>query len=134
MGGNTGLAPGNPQSTGMGDEGSRDSDHGPRDHSSTGGGSLPFRDEKQETVVVRPYPQVQTHGQPLTLAQHHTLPTGTAVTVTAPPAHLAQAMPLSFPEGLMKYSANRVYKLMQHKLNEDMAIPKSNWTGDMNVA
>ncbi|XP_058846043.1 histone deacetylase complex subunit SAP130-like isoform X5 [Acipenser ruthenus] len=102
IGANTGLAPGNPQSTGMGDEGSRDSDHGPRDHSSTGGGSLPFRDEKQETVVVRPYPQVQTHGQPLTLAQHHTLPTGTAVTVTAPPAHLAQAMPLSFPEGLMK--------------------------------
>ncbi|XP_041125885.1 histone deacetylase complex subunit SAP130-like isoform X3 [Polyodon spathula] len=102
MGGNTGLASGNPQSTGMGDEGSRDSDHGPRDHSSTGGVSLPFRDEKQETVVVRPYPQVQTHGQPLTLAQHHTLPTGTAVTVTAPPAHLAQSMPLPFPEGLMK--------------------------------
>ncbi|MBN3271246.1 SP130 deacetylase, partial [Polyodon spathula] len=102
MGGNTGLASGNPQSTGMGDEGSRDSDHGPRDHSSTGGVALPFRDEKQETVVVRPYPQVQTHGQPLTLAQHHTLPTGTAVTVTAPPAHLAQSMPLPFPEGLMK--------------------------------
>ncbi|XP_033885182.1 histone deacetylase complex subunit SAP130-like isoform X2 [Acipenser ruthenus] len=132
MGGNTGLAPGNPQSTGMGDEGSRDSDHGPRDHSSTGGGSLPLRDEKQETVVVRPYPQVQTHGQPLTLAQHHTLPTGTAVTVTAPPAHLTQAMPLSFPEGLMKFwhtgqelSGTRTlsYDSMTVPVNEDGRLP-----------
>ncbi|XP_033894755.3 histone deacetylase complex subunit SAP130-like isoform X1 [Acipenser ruthenus] len=132
IGANTGLAPGNPQSTGMGDEGSRDSDHGPRDHSSTGGGSLPFRDEKQETVVVRPYPQVQTHGQPLTLAQHHTLPTGTAVTVTAPPAHLAQAMPLSFPEGLMKLwhtgqelSGTRTlsYDSVSVPVNEDGRLP-----------
>ncbi|XP_041119820.1 histone deacetylase complex subunit SAP130-like isoform X2 [Polyodon spathula] len=132
MGANTGLTPGNPQSTGMGDEGSRDSDHGPRDHSSTGGASLPFRDEKQETVVVRPYPQVHTHGQPLTLAQHHTLQTGTAITVTAPPAHLAQAMPLPFPEGLMKLwhtgqelSGTRTlsYDSLSVPVNEDGRLP-----------
>ncbi|XP_041125887.1 histone deacetylase complex subunit SAP130-like isoform X5 [Polyodon spathula] len=127
MGGNTGLASGNPQSTGMGDEGSRDSDHGPRDHSSTGGVSLPFRDEKQETVVVRPYPQVQTHGQPLTLAQHHTLPTGTAVTVTAPPAHLAQSMPLPFPEGLMKGHPSNLHQIMA--ANVQMSIIRSSTPG-----
>ncbi|XP_028650636.1 histone deacetylase complex subunit SAP130a isoform X1 [Erpetoichthys calabaricus] len=92
----------NQTNTGIGEEGPRDSDHSLRDHNPTTGSSLPFRDEKQETVVVRPYPQVQAHGQALTLAPHHSLPSGTSVTVTAPPAHLTQAMSLSFPEGVMK--------------------------------
>uniref|UniRef100_A0A8C9XY94 Sin3A-associated protein a n=1 Tax=Sander lucioperca TaxID=283035 RepID=A0A8C9XY94_SANLU len=44
---------------------SRDADHGHQDHPHAGGGgSLAFRDDKQETMVVRPYPQVQTLGQP----------------------------------------------------------------------
>uniref|UniRef100_A0A4W6DGP6 Sin3A-associated protein a n=1 Tax=Lates calcarifer TaxID=8187 RepID=A0A4W6DGP6_LATCA len=44
---------------------SRDADHGQQDHPPAGGGgTLAFRDDKQETMVVRPYPQMQTHGQP----------------------------------------------------------------------
>uniref|UniRef100_A0A669EZ02 Sin3A-associated protein a n=1 Tax=Oreochromis niloticus TaxID=8128 RepID=A0A669EZ02_ORENI len=45
---------------------SRDGDHGQHDHPPAGGGGTSaFRDEKQETMVVRPYPQVQTQlGQP----------------------------------------------------------------------
>ncbi|XP_067851717.1 histone deacetylase complex subunit SAP130b isoform X3 [Heptranchias perlo] len=80
---------------------SRDLEHLPREHSNPVP-SLPFRDEKQETVVVRPYPQVQTHTQPLTAAQHHVQQPGVPVTLGAPPTHLAQATQLSFPEGLMK--------------------------------
>ncbi|KAI1882883.1 hypothetical protein AGOR_G00239490 [Albula goreensis] len=77
------------------EEGCREGDHGPRDHAPSGGGTMPFRDEKQETVVVRPYPQ------PLTLPQHLIQP-GTPVTVSAPPTHLAQGLPLAFTEGPMK--------------------------------
>lgn len=77
------------------DEPSRESEVPPRDHI-VPGGSLQAREEKQETVVVRPYPQVQM------LTQHHTVQSGAPVTVTAPPAHLAPAVPLSFSEGLMK--------------------------------
>ncbi|XP_073741742.1 histone deacetylase complex subunit SAP130 isoform X12 [Callorhinus ursinus] len=58
--------------------------------------SLQSREEKQEPVVVRPYPQVQM------LSTHHAVASGTPVTVTAPPAHLTPAVPLSFSEGLMK--------------------------------
>uniref|UniRef100_A0A8B9VDU0 Sin3A associated protein 130 n=2 Tax=Anas TaxID=8835 RepID=A0A8B9VDU0_9AVES len=36
------------------------------------------------------------------LAQHHPVPPGAPVTVTAPPAHLSPAVPLSFSDGLMK--------------------------------
>uniref|UniRef100_A0A673CSV5 Histone deacetylase complex subunit SAP130 C-terminal domain-containing protein n=1 Tax=Sphaeramia orbicularis TaxID=375764 RepID=A0A673CSV5_9TELE len=44
---------------------SRDAEHGQQDHPPAGtGANLAFRDDKQETMVVRPYPQVQTHGQP----------------------------------------------------------------------
>uniref|UniRef100_A0A4W3IT92 Sin3A-associated protein a n=1 Tax=Callorhinchus milii TaxID=7868 RepID=A0A4W3IT92_CALMI len=41
------------------EETSRDSEHTSREHTNPMS-SLPFRDEKQETVVVRPYPQIQT--------------------------------------------------------------------------
>ncbi|KAJ8389611.1 hypothetical protein AAFF_G00118480 [Aldrovandia affinis] len=97
----TTMVPGSQSNMAGSEEGCRDSDHGPRDHPPAGGGTLPFRDEKQETVVVRPYPQVQGHGQPLTLPQHLIQP-GTPVTVSAPPAHLTQGLPLAFTEGPMK--------------------------------
>ncbi|XP_053166046.1 histone deacetylase complex subunit SAP130 isoform X4 [Hemicordylus capensis] len=92
-GGSTGLI--NPTSTVVSDEPNRESDVSPRDHV-VPGGSLQSREEKQETVVVRPYPQVQM------LTQHHPVQSGVPVTVATPPAHLAPAVPLSFPEGLMK--------------------------------
>lgn len=57
--------------------------------------SLPPREEKQEPVVVRPYPQVQM------LPAHHAVPSATPVAVTAPPAHLTPAVPL-FSDGIMK--------------------------------
>ncbi|XP_068548133.1 histone deacetylase complex subunit SAP130 isoform X4 [Anas acuta] len=78
-----------------GDEPGRDAEAAPREHLGAGA-PLPAREEKQEPVVVRPYPQVQM------LAQHHPVPPGAPVTVTAPPAHLSPAVPLSFSDGLMK--------------------------------
>nr|XP_033814255.1 histone deacetylase complex subunit SAP130 isoform X2 [Geotrypetes seraphini]XP_033814256.1 histone deacetylase complex subunit SAP130 isoform X2 [Geotrypetes seraphini] len=78
-----------------GDEACRESEVNAREHLGLGP-SLQCRDEKQEPVVVRPYPQAQM------LAPHHTVQPGAPVTVTTQPTHLAQAMPLSFPEGLMK--------------------------------
>uniref|UniRef100_A0A8C5AID4 Sin3A-associated protein a n=1 Tax=Gadus morhua TaxID=8049 RepID=A0A8C5AID4_GADMO len=64
----------------------RDGDHAPQDHPPGGGGaSLAFRDDKQETVVVRPYPQP-----------------GTPVTVSAAPVHLPQGQPPSLSEGPVK--------------------------------
>uniref|UniRef100_A0A4W3JAW0 Sin3A-associated protein a n=1 Tax=Callorhinchus milii TaxID=7868 RepID=A0A4W3JAW0_CALMI len=51
---------------------SRDSEHTSREHTNPMS-SLPFRDEKQETVVVRPYPQIQAHTQPLTAIQLNVL-------------------------------------------------------------
>ncbi|XP_063264317.1 histone deacetylase complex subunit SAP130 isoform X1 [Prinia subflava] len=77
------------------DEPSRESEGAPREHMGPSG-SLQPREEKQEPVVVRPYPQVQM------LAQHHPVQSGAPVTVTAPPAHLTPAVPLSFSDGLMK--------------------------------
>ncbi|NXX92906.1 SP130 deacetylase, partial [Centropus bengalensis] len=77
------------------DESSRDSDVAPREHIGPGSSMQP-REEKQEPVVVRPYPQVQM------LTPHHPVQSGAPVTVTAPPAHLTPAVPLSFSDGLMK--------------------------------
>lgn len=91
--------------TGGSEESCREADHGPREHPPSGAGSLPFRDDKQETVVVRPYPQVQAHGQPLTVPQHLPIQPGTPVTVSAPPTHITQALPLAFAEGPMKVLA-----------------------------
>ncbi|XP_054242083.1 histone deacetylase complex subunit SAP130 isoform X3 [Indicator indicator] len=81
--------------TTVGDESSRDSEVAPREHIGPGASVQP-REEKQEPVVVRPYPQVQM------LTQHHPVQSGAPVTVTAPPAHLTPAVPLSFSDGLMK--------------------------------
>lgn len=84
-------------------ESSRDADHGPQDHStSAGGGTLAFRDDKQETVVVRPYPQVQTHGQPQAPPQAVPIQPGTSVSVPAPAVHLPQGQPAALTEGQMK--------------------------------
>ncbi|KAL7990736.1 hypothetical protein Chor_014166 [Crotalus horridus] len=71
----------NPATT-VSDESNRELEVTPRDHV-VPAGSLQSREEKQETVVVRPYPQVQM------LTQHHTVPSGVPVTVAAPPTHLA---------------------------------------------
>ncbi|XP_048845463.1 LOW QUALITY PROTEIN: histone deacetylase complex subunit SAP130-like [Brienomyrus brachyistius] len=101
-GGSSTMVPGSQSNQGGSEESCRDADHGPREHPPSGAGSLPFRDEKQETVVVRPYPQVQTHGQPLTVPQHLPIQPGTPVTVSAPPTHITQALPLAFAEGPMK--------------------------------
>ncbi|NWT71885.1 SP130 deacetylase, partial [Prunella fulvescens] len=77
------------------DESSREPEVAPREHMGPSGSIQP-REEKQEPVVVRPYPQVQM------LTQHHPVQSGAPVTVTAPPAHLTPAVPLSFSDGLMK--------------------------------
>ncbi|XP_041862784.1 histone deacetylase complex subunit SAP130a [Melanotaenia boesemani] len=75
--------PSNPPAGGEGD-GNREADHGQQDHPPAGGGgTLAFRDEKQETMVVRPYPQVQTHGGPQAAPQTVSIQPGTPVTVPA---------------------------------------------------
>ncbi|XP_036409972.1 histone deacetylase complex subunit SAP130-like [Megalops cyprinoides] len=96
----TTMVPGSQSNIAGSEDACRDADHGPRDHPPSGAGTMPFRDEKQETVVVRPYPQA--HGQPLTLPQHLPIQPGTPVTVSAPPTHLPQGLPLAFTEGPMK--------------------------------
>uniref|UniRef100_H3BBW3 Sin3A associated protein 130 n=1 Tax=Latimeria chalumnae TaxID=7897 RepID=H3BBW3_LATCH len=98
---NTGTVSGNPATTVASEESIRESDHTPREHVSSGV-PMPFREEKQEPVMVRPYPQVPP--QTLTLPQHHSVQPVTSVTVSAPPAHLTQTVQLPFPEGIMKPS------------------------------
>ncbi|KAM6921346.1 histone deacetylase complex subunit SAP130a [Xenentodon cancila] len=84
-------------------DGSRDADHSQQDHAPAGGGgTLAFRDDKQETMVVRPYPQVQTHGQPQAAPQTVSIQPGTSVTVPAPSVHLPQGQPAVLTEGQMK--------------------------------
>lgn len=83
------------------DESVRDPEVAPREQHLGPGAPAPPREEKQEPVVVRPYPQVQM------LAPHHPVPPGAPVTVAAPPAHLAPAVPLSFSDGLMKVRRGR---------------------------
>lgn len=82
---------------------SRDADHGQQDHPPAGGGgTLVFRDDKQETMVVRPYPQVQTHGQPQAAPQAVPIQPGTPVTVPTPSVHLPQGQPAVLTDGQMK--------------------------------
>uniref|UniRef100_A0A8C7LJE9 Sin3A associated protein 130 n=1 Tax=Oncorhynchus kisutch TaxID=8019 RepID=A0A8C7LJE9_ONCKI len=92
--------------TGGTDDSSRDPhpDHSPYDRPSGGGGAPGFRDDKQETVVVRPYPQVHgpSQGHHPTLPQHLPLQQGMPVTVSAPPPHIPQGLPLAFTEGPIK--------------------------------
>uniref|UniRef100_A0A8D2LGJ8 Sin3A associated protein 130 n=1 Tax=Varanus komodoensis TaxID=61221 RepID=A0A8D2LGJ8_VARKO len=115
--GSTGLI--NPTTTGK-EAAFRELEATSRDHVAPGG-SLQSREEKQETVVVRPYPQVQM------LTQHHTVPSGVPVTVAAPPAHLAPAVPLSFSEGLMKGHPSNVHHIMA--TNVQMSIIRSSAPG-----
>lgn len=84
-------------------EGARDADHAQQDHPpSTGGATLAFRDDKQETMVVRPYPQIQAHGQPQAAPQTVSIQPGPPVTVPAPTVHLPQGQPAVLTEGQMK--------------------------------
>lgn len=53
-------------------------------------------------MVVRPYPQVQAHGQPQAIPQAIPIQAGTPVTVAAPPVHLPQGQPAVLTEGQMK--------------------------------
>ncbi|XP_072295219.1 histone deacetylase complex subunit SAP130a isoform X2 [Eucyclogobius newberryi] len=77
----------------------RDADHGAQDHPlAPGGGPIPFRDDKQETMVVRPYPQIQTQASPQTVS----IQPGTPGTVAAPAVHLPQAQSTVLTEGQMK--------------------------------
>lgn len=92
--------PSNPAAGPDGD-GSRDADHAHQDHPPGGPVTIPFRDDKQETMVVRPYPQVQAHGLPQA-AQTMSIQPGTPVTVPAPAVHLPQAQPAVLTEGQMK--------------------------------
>ncbi|XP_061038990.1 histone deacetylase complex subunit SAP130 isoform X4 [Eubalaena glacialis] len=102
------------------DESSRDAEVTAREHVGSSS-SLQPREEKQEPVVVRPYPQVQM------LSTHHAVASGTPVTVTAPPAHLTPAVPLSFSEGLMKGHPSNLHHIMT--TNVQMSIIRSNAPG-----
>ncbi|KAF4079288.1 hypothetical protein AMELA_G00191320 [Ameiurus melas] len=89
-----------------GEEGSREADH-PQDSLTSGsvaGAALQFRDDKQETVVVRPYPQVQTLSQSPALAQHVSIQPNPTVTVAAPPAHPVPGQQSAFADGAIKAS------------------------------
>ena len=81
---------------------SRDADRQQDHPPAGGGGALAFRDEKQETMVVRPYPQVHTHGQPQAAPQTVSIQPGTPVTVPGPPVHLPLGQPAVLTEGQMK--------------------------------
>ncbi|XP_031694040.1 histone deacetylase complex subunit SAP130 isoform X2 [Oncorhynchus kisutch] len=100
---------------GPGEDSSGDVDHhGPKDHPASSRGreeeALSFREDKQETGVVRPYPQVpvQTHSlqSPVpALSQQVPNKTGTPgqpVTVLNPPVQLLQAQPAVLVDGQMK--------------------------------
>ncbi|XP_053287148.1 histone deacetylase complex subunit SAP130a [Pleuronectes platessa] len=90
-------------SAGTDADSSRDAEHGQQDHPPAGGGgTLAFREDKQETMVVRPYPQVQTHSQPQAVPQAVPIQAGTPLTVPAPPVHLQQGQPAVLTEGQMK--------------------------------
>ncbi|XP_075057938.1 histone deacetylase complex subunit SAP130 isoform X11 [Mixophyes fleayi] len=78
---------------------------------------LPPRDEKQEAVVVRPYPQLQ-------MVPHHT---ASPITMTAQSAHLP-AVPLSFSEGILKGHPNSLHHIMA-ATNVQMSIIRSGAPG-----
>ncbi|XP_076833568.1 histone deacetylase complex subunit SAP130b [Brachyhypopomus gauderio] len=91
-GGNPAMVQGKPANMGCHDDGGRDGDHAPTV-------AAPLRDDKQETVVVRPYPQ--THAGPAPLAQHLPLQPTTAPAPSGP-AHVPQGLPITFTEGPAK--------------------------------
>ncbi|XP_006790484.1 histone deacetylase complex subunit SAP130a [Neolamprologus brichardi] len=97
--------PSNASGGGGGDaDSSRDGDHGQHDHPPAGGGGTStFRDEKQETMVVRPYPQVQTQlGQPPAATQNVAIQPGTPATLPTPSVQLPQGQPAVLTESQMK--------------------------------
>ncbi|XP_042614183.1 histone deacetylase complex subunit SAP130a isoform X2 [Cyprinus carpio] len=92
------------QSVGSEDS-SREVDHSrdPPPGSGSAGGIASFRDDKQETVVVRPYPQVQALVQPPALPQHVPIQPSPPVTVAAPSVQLLQGQQQSsVSEGSVK--------------------------------
>ncbi|XP_040204798.1 histone deacetylase complex subunit SAP130 isoform X5 [Rana temporaria] len=100
---------------GSGEESTRDMESLSRD-SLTANSVLPSRDDKQEAVVVRPYPQLQ-------MVPHHT---ASPLTMTAQSAHLP-AVPLSFSEGILKGHPNSLHHIMA--ANVQMSIIRSNAPG-----
>uniref|UniRef100_A0A3Q2P664 Sin3A-associated protein a n=1 Tax=Fundulus heteroclitus TaxID=8078 RepID=A0A3Q2P664_FUNHE len=87
-------------------EGGRESDHGQQDHPlTTGGAGLAFRDDKQETMVVRPYPQVQMHGQPQAAPQTVSIQPG-AVLKPPIPSRLIAPAPASNPAHIPKVASH----------------------------
>uniref|UniRef100_A0A8C1H604 Sin3A-associated protein b n=1 Tax=Cyprinus carpio carpio TaxID=630221 RepID=A0A8C1H604_CYPCA len=91
------------------------SNHTPRELMSSG--ITAFRDDKQETVVVRPYPQPQTQPPPhgtvqSLLPQHLPIQPGTPVSVSAAPSHLPQGLSLAFTEGPLKGHTSNLHHLM----------------------
>uniref|UniRef100_A0A8C1PBH3 Sin3A-associated protein a n=1 Tax=Cyprinus carpio TaxID=7962 RepID=A0A8C1PBH3_CYPCA len=89
---------------------SREVDHSrdppPGSSSGSAGGIASFRDDKQETVVVRPYPQVQALVQPPALPQHVPIQPSPPVTVAAPSVQLLQGQQQSsVSEGSVKVTS-----------------------------
>ncbi|XP_016380333.1 histone deacetylase complex subunit SAP130-like [Sinocyclocheilus rhinocerous] len=88
------------------EDSSREVDHSqdppPGSSSGSAGGIASFRDDKQEMVVVRPYPQVQALGQPPALPQHVPIQPSPPVTVAAPSVQLLQGQQSSVSEGSVK--------------------------------
>lgn len=86
-----------------GDDNSREVEHSqdPTPGSGTGG-SAPFRDDKQETVVVRPYPQVHALSQSAALPQHVPIQPSPPVTVSNPSVHLAHGQQTGIGDGAVK--------------------------------
>ncbi|XP_059416389.1 histone deacetylase complex subunit SAP130a isoform X1 [Carassius carassius] len=93
------------QSVGSEDS-SREVDHSrdppPGSSSGSAGGIASFRDDKQETVVVRPYPQVQALVQPPALPQHVPIQPSPPVTVATPSVQLLQGQQSGVSEGSVK--------------------------------
>lgn len=107
-------------------ESSRDAEQGPHDHlPAGGGGTLAFRDDKQETIVVRPYPQVQAHGQPQATPQALPIQSGTPVTVAAPSVHLPQGQPAVLTDGQMKVMCFFPRQLLDNRYWTITACPMS---------
>lgn len=77
----------------------------PGSSSGSAGGTASFREDKQEMVVVRPYPQVQALGQPPALPQHVPIQPSPPVTVAAPSVQLLQAQQSSVSEGSVKVTS-----------------------------
>uniref|UniRef100_A0A8C2B7P6 Sin3A-associated protein a n=1 Tax=Cyprinus carpio TaxID=7962 RepID=A0A8C2B7P6_CYPCA len=83
----------------------REVDHSQDPPAGSSSGSASFRDEKQETVVVRPYPQVQALGQPPALPQHVPIQPSPSLSVAAPSVQLLQGQQSSVSEGSVKVTS-----------------------------